>query len=137
MGKRTKLARERFVDFGDNALERVALFRLRLQAVRSGVWFRALSRIDRALLDLTLKVSAEVRSRKLVKALFAVVSRLQIALGSSVSHVVLSFGFRSARKLSLVAQRLGNVSARGWATDFSFARFLAVMYLNGSDGKKR
>ena len=38
------------------------LVKLRLNAMRAGVWFRALRRIDRALIDLTIKVASTVRS---------------------------------------------------------------------------
>jgi hypothetical protein len=39
-------------------------------------------------------------------------------------------GLPLAQKTSRVAQELGNNSAGDWAFDFSFAAFLAVMYLN-------
>jgi hypothetical protein len=34
------------------------------------------------------------------------------------------------QKISLLPQRLGNVSASSWAFDSSFAIFLAVMHVN-------
>jgi 5-carboxymethyl-2-hydroxymuconate isomerase len=114
----------------DGALEKSALSKLRLRAIRSGVWFRALRRIDRALMDLTLRVCDGVRGRILAKALLTVVTRLKSALENQVSYVTDEVGFQLACKLSLVAQRLGNVSARGWAFELSFARFLAIMHMN-------
>ena len=38
------------------------LVRLRLKAILAGVWFRALPRIDRVLVDLTVKVASSIRS---------------------------------------------------------------------------
>lgn len=106
------------------------LSRLKLKAMRCGVWFRALKRIDRALLDLTLRVCDVVRGRALARSLCAVVAKLEMALENRVSHVVETVGFQLAVRTGLVGQRLGNVSARDWGRDVSFARFLAVMYIN-------
>jgi hypothetical protein len=111
--------------------EKSDLFRLKLRAVRFGVWFRALRRIDRVLLDLTLRVCDGVRGSALARSLRAVVAKLENALGNRVAHVVDTVGFRLALWTGLVAQKLGNVSARNWGKDPSFARFLAIMYING------
>jgi len=106
------------------------LSRLKLRAVRSGVWFRVLKRIDRVLLDLTLRVCDTVRGRALARSLCAVVAKLENALENRMSHVIETVGFQLALRTSLVAQRLGNVSARNCGKDVSFASFLAVMYIN-------
>ena len=114
-------------------LEKDQLLKLKLKAIRSGAWFRALRRIDRVLVDLTLKVSNDVRSPLLVRTLLVVVERLENALGNQVSRLVEDVGFRLARRLSLIGEKLGNVSAGAWAFDSGFARFLAVMHLNNSN----
>ena len=114
-------------------LEKGQLLKLKLRAIRSGVWFRALRRIDRVLVDLTLRVSNNVRSPLLARTLLAVVERLENALGNQVSRLVETVGFQLARRLSLIGEKLGNVSAGAWAFDSGFARFLAVMHLNNSN----
>jgi hypothetical protein len=116
--------------------ERSALSALKLRAMRSGVWFRALRRIDRVLVDLTLRVCDVVRGGALVRSLLAVVAKLKNALENRVSYVVGAVGFQLALKASLVGQRLGNFTARSWGRDASFARFLAVMYINSPAGFK-
>jgi hypothetical protein len=108
------------------------LVKLKLRAVRCGVWFKALRRIDRALIDLTIKVADAVRSFALAEALFSVMERLGDALENRFLQTVKEVGFPLARRLSLVAQGWGNNSASSWASDVSFARFLAVVYINGS-----
>lgn len=115
-------------------LERKELIKLKLKALRSGVWFKALKRIDRALIDLTLKVSNEVHSHTLAKALLSVATRVQNALRNRISHVVDKIGFRFARQLSLIAEKMGNTAAKTWRTDPSFAKFLAIMYINNHAG---
>lgn len=111
-------------------LRKERLLKLKLKAIRCGVWFRALSRIDRALVDLTIKVAGRVRSFTLAKILFSVVKKLEEAFESKVLRVLREVGLPLARKLSLFAQNWGNSFAKNWASDPSFARFLAIMHLN-------
>jgi hypothetical protein len=113
-------------------LEKEKLTRLRLKAIRGGVWFRALTRIDRVLVDLTIKIVHGVRSLTLARIVASIAEKLENALENRFSSVLNRVGFSLARKLSLLAQKWGNVSARNWASDLSFARFLAIMHLNGS-----
>ncbi len=112
--------------------DRRSLFSLKQKALRSGAWFRSLRRIDRALVDLTLIVADRVRNPKLAKTLSAVMIRLENALRGPVSCAMAEVGFPLARHISNIGARLGHTSARQWATDYSFARFLAVMHLNDS-----
>ena len=106
------------------------LRKLKLQAVRRGVWFRGLSRVDRALVDLTIKVVDGVRSFTLAKALLSVIEKLEDAFESRVLRILKEVGFPLARKLSLFAQKWGNNLAQDWMRDVSFAKFLAIMYIN-------
>ena len=116
---------------GVGFLDRAQLVKLRLRAVRSGVWFRALSRIDRVLVDLTIKVAVSVRSAFLARSILSVTRKLEVFLQSRVEHFVRGFGASLAHRLSLFAQSWGNSAARGWAEDQGFARYLGVMKLNG------
>ena len=108
------------------------LVQLKLRAMRRGVWFRALSRIDRVLLELTVSVVPRERSFKLAKMLSTIIERLEDALEDRVLHVIRRIGFQLARRISLLAQKWGNRSAQVWAYDMSFARFLAIMRLNNA-----
>jgi hypothetical protein len=98
--------------------------------MRAGVWFRALPRIDRVLVDLTIKVTENIRSSLLAKSIFAVVGKLEGLMESSVLKSLRLIGRPLAEKISLTAQKLGNTSAKSWAADSSFAFFLAVMDTN-------
>jgi hypothetical protein len=106
------------------------LRKLKLQAVRCGVWFRGLSRVDRALVNLTIKVVDGVRSFTLAKALLSVIKKLEDAFESRVLRILKEVGFPLARKLSLFAQKWGNNLAQNWMRDVSFAKFLAIMHIN-------
>jgi hypothetical protein len=98
--------------------------------MRAGVWFRALPRIDRVLVDLTIKVTENIRSSLLAKSIFAVVGKLEGLLESNVLKSLRLIGRPLAEKISLTAQKLGNTSAKNWAADSSFAFFLAIMHTN-------
>jgi hypothetical protein len=111
-------------------LNRIQLIKLRVKAMRAGVWFRALPRIDRVLVDLTIKVTDNIRSAHLAKCIFAVVGRLEGLLESSLLKSLKLVGRPLAEKISSIAQKLGNSSAKNWVDDSSFAFFLAVMHTN-------
>ena len=117
----------------DNAfsfLDKTQLVKLRLKAMRAGVWFRALPRIDRVLVDLTIKVTSNVRSVTLAKCILSITRKLEGLLESKLVRAIREIGFSIACKLSLFAQKWGNILAKSWVSDVGFARFLAVMNLN-------
>ena len=112
-------------------LTKAHLIKLRLKAMRAGVWFRALPRIDRVLVDLTIKVTSHVRSVTLAKNLLAVTKKLEALLESKLRRAITKIGFPIACKLSLLAQKWGNEGAKEWTKDMNFVQYLAVMDLNG------
>jgi hypothetical protein len=88
-----------------------------------------MTRLERAEVDLTLRFVTKVRSPFLAKVLNLIIDKLFNALESRVSRLTWSVGFPLALRLSKIAQSWGNRSARLWAQDSEFARFLAVMSL--------
>jgi hypothetical protein len=111
-------------------LNKTQLVKLRLKAMRAGVWFRALPRIDRVLVDLTIRVASSIRSTTLAKNLLAVTRKLEGLLETSLLRTFRDVGVRLAQKLSLIAHKWGNTSAKTWASDVPFVKFLAVMHIN-------
>jgi hypothetical protein len=111
-------------------LKKTQLIKLKLKAIRAGVWFKALPRIDRVLVDLTIKVASSVRSITLAKNILVVTRKLEGFLESRLSRAFKKVGLPRAQKLSLVAQKWGNTSAENWSSNSSFINFLAVMYIN-------
>ena len=111
-------------------LSRTQLMKLKFKAIRSGLWFKALSRIDRALVDLTITVAENIHSASLAKSILAVVSKLDGLLESHVLKSLKSVGRPLALKISLIAQKWKNATAKNWAADSSFVLFLAVMHTN-------
>ncbi len=108
--------------------------KFKAKAMRAGLWFRSLPKIDRALIELTIKVKSTVRSVALANCLFAVMRKLEGLLVPRLSRAIREVGFPFAQKLSSIAHEWGNPSAKGWALDFSFMTFLAVIHINGPKG---
>jgi hypothetical protein len=112
-------------------LRTTELKKLRVKAIRAGVWFRVLPRIDRVLIDLTIKVTENIRSSSLAKSISAIVGKLEELTQSNALQSLRLFGQPLAQQISDVAQKLGNTAAKAWATDISFATFLAVIHMDG------
>jgi hypothetical protein len=101
-------------------------------ALRRGIWFRALNRVERGVLDLTSRYVDCIRSKQLAKVVTAILEKLKLATESVVDRLVRTVGFSLALKISSVAVGLGNRSAILWAVDAGFARYLAVAHLNNN-----
>ena len=118
-------------------LDRKQLVKLKMKAMRSGAWFKVLQRIDRVLFDLTIRVVGNIRSAKLAKSILVLTRKLEDAMKSSFLSRLKEIGLPLAQKISLTAQKIGNVSAISWVFDSSFAIFLAVMQINNVEIFKR
>jgi hypothetical protein len=97
-------------------------------ALRRGVWFRLLNRVERGILDLTVKYVNTIKSRKLAIVVTAIIGKLQSAIESTVDKLVRTIGLPLTRKISNIAVNWGNRLASRWADDCSFAKFLVLNY---------
>jgi len=111
-------------------LERHALLRLRAKAVRRRVWFKVLSRLDRGLMDLALRVTEKIRSETLATAVYSVMKKLVTALESKVRRQMRLTGMTLAKKISEIARKWGNQTALEWADNPGFIQYLTIMELN-------
>ena len=111
-------------------LSKAQLVKLKLKAMRAGVWYRALPRIDRVLVDLTIKVANTIRSPHLARSILSVAGKLESLLESKLQRAIREIGLPIVHKLSIFAQNWGNVAAEKWASDEGFARYWAAIKLN-------
>ena len=111
-------------------LDKATLVKLKLKAMRAGVWFRALPRIDRVLVDLTIQVAETIRSPYLARSILSIAGKLEGLLESRLQRAVREIGLPLARKLSMFAQSWGNKTAKEWETDEGYARYWAAMKIN-------
>jgi hypothetical protein len=99
-------------------------------ALRRGMWFRALSRVERGVLDLTVRYVVSIKSATLASVVMAILNKLKQVTESKVDRMVKSVGFSLARKISALAHKWGNRLALRWAEDAGFARYLVVAHMN-------
>jgi hypothetical protein len=111
-------------------LSKAQLVKLKMKAMRAGVWYRALPRIDRVLVDLTIKVADTIRSPHLARSILSVAGKLEGLLESKLQRAIREIGLPIAHKLSVFAQKWGNLAAEKWASDEGFARYWAAIKLN-------
>ena len=97
-------------------------------ALRRGFWFRVLNRVERGVVDLTMRYVDVIKSTKLAKMLTAILEKLQLATESMAERLVRTIGVSLAKKISTIAVSWGNASASKWAEDRAFARYLACCF---------
>ena len=103
---------------------------LRKKAQRRGVWFKALSRIDRSMISLTILCVERVQSAVLAKALTAIIIKLNLAMESKIKQLVRVMGSFLARKVVEAAMKIGLKQASSWAFDKCFMKYLVITYMN-------
>lgn len=102
----------------------------KMLALRRGVWFKVLNRLERTLINLSIRLLSEIRSSVLADALDSILKKLLDALEGKIERCMRLFGVSFANKLSLIAQSWGNKTAFKWIQDVNFIRFLAVIKIN-------
>ena len=111
-------------------LARYELIKVKARALRRGVWYRVLTRVERACIDLVIKVVERVRSFSLKIALSSILSKLELALESPVQRLMREIGVDLVSKLSKIALEWGNKAAVQWAKDVGFKRYLTITHMN-------
>jgi len=109
---------------------RSEIIRIKARALRRGAWFRVLTRVERACIDLVIKIVERVRSRLLQKVLSSILSKLEEAMESQVQRLMRKVGNNIAKEMSQIAQTWGNKSAVRWAEDSGFVQYLTITYMN-------
>ena len=109
----------------DSAMSYLA--ELRRRAMRRGVWWRVLDRVERGLVDLTLRCVSRLRSLTLVAALARIVVKIKRALVSPLRRLMGLVGRPMAVRVSRIAVGWGYRSAWKWAEDEGFIRYLTVI----------
>jgi hypothetical protein len=110
-------------------LTREALVKVKLKALRRGVWFRDLKHSERKLLDLTISVVQRVRSFLLAKIVSRLVDKLCEAMESRIFRLMRTEGRSLAQKISKIGEAWGNRAAKLWAKDKGFIQYLTISNL--------
>ena len=115
----------------DTVLSRNELVMMRVKALRSGVWFKVLSGVERSMVNLAIRVVEKVvKSSLLARLMVGIVDKLKQATENRFLRMVGEVGVPLARKLGGIAQVWGNKSASQWTEDPGFSRYLTIMWMN-------
>lgn len=106
------------------------LAKIKSKALRARVWFRALSKVERAIIDLTIKCVEEVRSNVLAVTISTIVGKILQCLEEGFMTRAERAGHEIAERLCAVGERWGNEACSTWKCDKCFIRFLGVNVLN-------
>lgn len=106
------------------------LLKVKSRALRLNVWFKVLSRTERAIIDLTMKCVERVRSHILEAAISDIVDKIIKALESRFLIKADEAGRKIAEKLCTIAYEWGNKEAFTWKFDSGFIRSLGVNAVN-------
>src|SRR6266536_290623 len=92
---------------------------LKTRALRKRVWYRVLSRMERGLLDLTMRWVGEVKSRTMTRVVIRILLKLARAMEQGMARVLV-VGRELALRASVLAVGWGNVEAYSWRSDRGF-----------------
>jgi hypothetical protein len=105
--------------------------KIKVRALRRKVWFKALSRVERGVIDLTIRCVEQIRSHALMKLILAIVDKLLRTLEENYLTKVERAGREIAEKICELARKWGNLRALLWKYDLDFVRFLGMNAVNG------
>ena len=106
------------------------LTRIKTRALRRRVWFKALSRVERGIIDLTIRCVEKIRSPILTRVILDIVRKVLKTMESKFLEKVNKAGSAIAEKVCRIALGWGNVTAPTWKQDSGFIRFLGVSAVN-------
>ena len=103
----------------DSPLTGRRLAGVKTRALRKRVWYRVLDRVERGLLDLTIRWVDNVRSGRLTEMLLRILAKLARAMEQGMARVLV-VGRELALRASVLAVGWGNVEAYSWRLDRGF-----------------
>ncbi len=110
------------------------LVHLKRKAVRKHVWYRVLLKIERSIVDLTIRCVDIIQSSKLALIISRIVCKLLKKLKSKVLMQITQTGYNLAGKIIRIAVSWGYEEASAWNLDKNFARYLGVTNVNNISG---
>ena len=107
---------------------RSELIALRRKAVRRGIWFRVLTRIERATIDLTIRCVETIRSVTLTRIVAEIAEKIEYAATGFLFRAEV-VGRELAERAVKLALSWGNRDASKWKDDIGFIRYLGAVNL--------
>ena len=104
--------------------------KVRSRAYRTRVWFKAISGVERAIIDLTIKCVENIRSVVLNGTISAIVSKILHCLEEGFMTRAEKVGRKVVESVCAAGKKWGNTTCSAWRYDQSFISFLGVNALN-------
>src|SRR5712691_5858663 len=109
----------------EGPITRDVLIRLKTRGLRRRLWYSTLSRMERGLVDLTIRWVDKVRSGRMAETLLRILVKLALALETGMGRV-LGRGRVLALRASSLAVGWGNRQAYAWGYDEPYALALGL-----------
>ena len=106
---------------------------MKRRALRQRIWFRALDNIERGILSLAAQVVERVRSAVLGAELVKILKKIKDALKTGFVRHMEDFGVGRAMRLARQAVEWGNQSAKSWAIDLGFIKYITLIDFNQTE----
>lgn len=98
-----------------------------MEAKKRRFWYR-LSRLERGILNLTVRCVEKPKSRRLINVLTKIVAKIKEMLISPFQRLMEKVGRPLAEKRSIIAKSWGNKEAGKWAEDLAFIMYLTITH---------
>jgi hypothetical protein len=106
---------------------KVFLSAVRLRAMRKGVWYHSLDRLERGILTLASRVVDEIHDTVLGVELVKIIAKIRDASVSGFVRHVETFGVLKAKEIVAQVRAFEGLE---WSADSGFARYLAFLDFN-------
>jgi hypothetical protein len=110
-------------------ITRASLSNMRARCLRRGLWFRWLEKMERGIVDLTIRCIEAVRSSMLALTVARIIVKMGAALNQRMQSI-LRLGRVLAEINSKAAVSWGNAEAIKWKHDLTYMRCLGVNILS-------
>jgi len=105
-------------------------------ALRKRIWYKALDKLERGIIDLTINIVECAKSKILVQEITKILAKLESAMRSRFTRHYETFGLEKLRNVVETARGFGSKVCSEWYTQ-SFALLLTLNDYNNHVGWKQ
>ena len=102
---------------------------IKYKSLRTGLWFKALNKVERAIINLTIKYVRVIKSPKLMEETTKIVGKLMDVI-VDLPNLMRKVGRFWAYRISKLVCSWGNLEASRWGDDPNFAGYLVMTKMN-------
>ena len=104
--------------------------RIKTRALRRRVWFKVTSRLERGIVDLTIRCVERIRSPVLAGIISEIIRKILRTLENGFLKMAEKVGAVIAERVCGFALAWGNRTASSWKHNPGFVRFLGISAVN-------